>query len=218
MATALDRVMDQAQASADAQVPATIPQNTGGAVATQQAPMRPSLDSQADAAGIQVDAYLTIKDTGFRLGDAKSKLFTELEGTIDLLEVSPIVSVRATNAAGATTFIKSYDGVMTNTGQNFQVAINQLAATHSKVDGPYQTTEIPVVLTKALDGYEVGSTIGITPSITGAKQWGFFYRQLREKNLQRSKVKVKITHLYQTNKSGNEWGVPVFELLGEADD
>lgn len=212
MSSALSRVMDQAAdaAATAGQVPANV--NTYSAPAVAAA--RPSLDAMADSSGITVDAYLTIKDTGFRIGDAKSKLFTEMEGTIDLSQVAPIVSIRATSN-GATSFVKSYDGVMTSTGQNFANAVQQAQATADKVDGPYQTVEVPLRLTKAAGGLDVGKVVGITPSITGAKFWTTFYKQLREAGLQRATVQVRVKHLYQNNTKGNEWGVPEFELLGE---
>lgn len=214
MATALDRVMGQAEeASANFQAPAVTTNNS--LTQTSTAPQRPTLDSIADSAGIQVDEYLTVKDTGFRLGDAKSKLFNTAKVRIDMSEVQPILSVRA-NKAGNTTFIKSYDGVMTSQGQSFEQATAQLRNSHDKVDGPYQTVEIPAELIEAAGGQDAGTRIGITPAITGVKFWTKFYNELRRQNLTGAVVEVEIVHTPQSNRHGNEWGVVTFNLVGEA--
>lgn len=213
--SALASVMDQAAAAADAaqsNLPAT-QQYTGGAVQNYEAPSRPSLDDLADNAGIQVDAYLGVKEAGLRVD--KEAYFQEAKVTIDLNECVPIFSVRA-NRGGSTTFIKSYDGRMTAQGENFQQATERLRSTHEKVDGPYQTVEIPVTLLEDVPGAKKGARLGITPAITGVKFWTKFYSELRSKGLQRSIVTAKIKCIPQTNKNGNEWGVVGFELIGEA--
>jgi hypothetical protein len=212
--SALERVMSQAEdASANFQAPALQTPSNVPAVSNESS--RPTLDSIADSAGIQVDEYLTVKDSGFRLGDAKAKMFTEATVRIDLSEVQPILSVRA-NRAGQTTFIKSYDGRMTSQGQNFEQATAQLRAQNDKVDGPYQTVEIPAELLADAGGVSEGQRIGITPAITGVKFWTKFYNELRKKGLQNSTVDVTIRHKGQVNSKGNEWGVVEFVLIGEA--
>lgn len=216
MSSALDRVMDNAEQAAS-NLPA--PAAAGGQPLTQYQPapvQRPSLTAMADSAGIQVDEYLTVKDTGFRLGDAKNKLFAEARVRINMNEVVPIVSIRA-NRSGNTTFVKSYDGVMTSQGQSLAQVESQLRASHDKVDGPYQTAEIPATLLEDVGGSKTGTTIGITPAITGVKFFTKFYNELRQKGLDTSTVDVKIVHTPQSNKNGNEWGVVAFELIGEAE-
>jgi len=212
--SALDSVIDQATTAADSAT-----SNTGGALVAQPqqgtavATSRPSLDDMADNSGMTVDAYLSVKEAGLRID--KEAYFQEAEVTIDLTAVVPIFSVRA-NRGGSTTFIKSYDGRMTSQGENFQQATQRLQASHDKVDGPYQTAEIPVVLLKDVPGAKKGQTLGITPAITGVKFWTKFYKELREKGLSTSTVKAKITCVPQTNKNGNEWGVVGFELIDRA--
>ena len=215
MSTALDRVMNQAEAAADNFSQPSENRNLTVTSPQSQQLSRPSLESIADSAGIQVDEYLTVKDTGFRLGDAKSKMFDRAKVRIDINEVVPIFSVRATKS-GNTTFIKSYDGAMTSQGQNFQLATDQLRATSDKVDGPYQTVEIPAELLEDVGGQKAGTRIGITPAITGVKFWTKFYNELRKNDLVSATVDVEIVHTPQSNKNGNEWGVVAFEVVGQA--
>lgn len=220
---ALDRVLAQAEDAAENfsanrdLVPAG-----GTAVQTYTAPSRPSLAGMADSAGISVDEYLTVKDTGFRLGDQKG-LFQKAKVRINMREIVPIFSVRATRT-GVTTFIKSYDGVMTSQGQNFAQADAQLRATHDNPTPVYQTAEIPALLLEDVKDngakpvtIEKGTRIGITPPMTGVKFFTKFYNELREQGLEEATVEVNIVHKPQTNKAGNEWGVVEFELIGKAD-
>lgn len=219
MSTALDRVMDQAQEAANA-FPAT---NGGQLQPVSQTlpasqPTRPSLQSMADSAGIQVDDFLTVKEGGFRLGDMKG-YFHEARVRIDLRDVIPIISIRA-NRQGQTQFIKSYDGIMTSQGQNFQQAEAHLRATFEKVDGPYQTVEIPATLLENVEDttpkgvpsttVNAGLRIGITPAITGVKFFTAFYNELRKQGLESAVVDVTIRHKPQHNNKGNDWGVVEF--------
>lgn len=211
----LDQAMDQADAAAAAAPTGQALANpaTGGAVAQAQPIARPSLDDMADNAGISVDAYVTFKYEGMKIGNGK--LFEEFEATLDMTEVAPISQVRATRS-GATTFVKSYDGVSTSTGENFAQKLASLQATHDKVDGPYNTVELPFELLQKVDGADKGQRVGITPPMTGTDEWNNFYRQLRDQGLTKSKLKVKVKHVGRTNRNGNEWGIASFELLGEA--
>src|SRR3546814_12562447 len=60
-------------------------------------------------------------------------------------DVVVISQIRA-NTGGNTTFVKSYDGVTTSGGQNFMAELARLQKTNDKVDGPYDTVEIPFEL------------------------------------------------------------------------
>lgn len=213
---ALSRVLDQAAAAAaEAGTPSTalVPQyQPSTALAT-----RPSLDSMVDSAGITVDQFLTLKYEGFRLGDNKA-LFDRFVASLDMSQVVPILQVRG-NKDGQTTFIKSYDGVMTPQGQNFQQATENLRSRSDKLDGPYQTSEIPLTVLEdfkvGTETVKAGTVIGTTPPITGVKFFASFIKELRAQGLQDSKVKVNVIHLPQSNVKKNEWGVVTFELIGE---
>lgn len=212
--SALDAAMNQAAAAAAA-APATLPTTyASNAPATAGQPLkRPSLDDMADNAGIRVDAYVTFKYEGMKI--ANGKLFEEFDAILDMREVAPIVSVRATRS-GSTTFIKSYDGLTTSTGENFQQKLAHLQATNDKIDGPYNTVEIPLELLHDVQGATAGQRVGITPPLTGVNEWNDFYRQLRDLGLNQSRLKVKVKHKPRTNKNGNEWGVADFVLISEA--
>lgn len=216
MSSALDRVMDNAETAASNLPAPTAPSANAPAQYNPSPVQRPSLTAMADSAGIQVDEFLTVKDTGFRLGDAKNKLFDKAKVRINMRDVVPIVSIRA-NRSGNTTFVKSYDGIMTSQGQSLAVVEQQLRGSHDKVDGPYQTAEIPATLLEDVGGSKAGTTIGITPAITGVKFFTKFFNELRQKGLEEATVDVNLIHTPQSNKNGNEWGVVAFELIGESE-
>lgn len=212
--SALDAVMDQATAAADA-APATsgalVAQDQGSAVQNYSAPAASlSLDDLADSSGMVVDAYLGVKDAGLRIDT--NAYFQKAKGKINIAEVAVIMSVRA-NRGGSTTFIKSYDGRMTSQGENFQQATARLQATHDKVDGPYRTVEVPFLLGEDVPGAKKGQRLGITPAITGVKFWNAFYDEVRKAGLTGETVDVEIECLPQRNKNNNEWGVVGFKLL-----
>jgi hypothetical protein len=222
---ALDSVLQQAEQAAQNytppavvtsgnQVPAAANQNTGGL------PARRSLNDVADSAGLTVDEYLTNKAEGFRIGKEMKGLLEEIIVEIDLSEVSPIfVSRHELN--GNTKFVRSYDGVRTSTGSNFEAEVRHYDAQGYKGSGVYESVEIPAELLEDVKDpksslvIHEGTTIGITPSMTGAKEFAKFVKAVRKVNpaLLDDTVKVKVSHKKRTNSNNNEWGVCVFELI-----
>lgn len=217
--SALDRVMDQAAGAAASFSPPALDTGAGQQLAPAGgagALAKPSMASFADAGGISVDDYLRMDQAGFQIGTDMKKYFEEMTVELDMNEVVPIYSARG-EVGGNTKFIKSYDGVTTPNGQNFQQALAHLEAT-TKCSGVYQTAEIPVVLlddVKSGDGVTVpaDTRIGITPSVTGFKEFQSFVRTLTKAGLQDAVVKVKVKHLMRTNRNNNKWGVAQFELI-----
>lgn len=216
--SALDTVMNQARDAADSFSP---PATTGGS-APALAPQggstlaKPSMAAFAEQAGIQVDLFLRMDQAGFQLGDEMKKYFDSMVASLDMRKVVPIYSARG-EAGGATKFIKSYDGVSTNTGQNFQQAVAHLEAT-TKCTGIYSTAEIPVTLledVKSSDDVTIkaGTTIGITPSVTGFGEFQRFFAEMQERGLEHGKLKVRVVHKMRTNTKNNKWGVATFEFL-----
>jgi hypothetical protein len=216
--SALDRVMDQAaQASENFSPPTLNPAPAGNSVApaASNALAKPSLAGFAEQAGIQVDEYLRMDKSGFQLGEMKKKTFDEMIVVLDMRKVVPIYSARG-EAGGNTKFLKSYDGVTTPQGQNFQQAVAHLEAT-TKCTGIYPTAEIPVILVTPVeaDGITVkeGTRVGITPSLTAFSEFQKFLAELTDQGLENSKLKVKVAHKQRENRNGNLWGVATFELL-----
>lgn len=225
MSSALDRVMSQANEAADnyrpdnANVPATQSGN-GNAVAN-----RPSLDNLMDSSGISVDGYLTLKFEGMKFGDKKG-MFDEAIVSINIPDIVPIVQVRATSN-GQTTFIKSYDGVTTSDGTNFERATEALRNAGNTITGPYNTSEVPFTVLedvilyekgKEADKIEAGTTIGTTPPLTGVKYLAGFLKKMRENGRMSETVKVKLRHVPKTNPRGNEWGVTDFDFIEVIED
>lgn len=224
-ANALDNVMSQAEdAAANFQAPA-IP-GVGHAPAVLPTPAnsnlaKPSMNDFMDSGGMDVDTYFRVKAEGFKVGDTMQGLIDDLIVDIDLTEVQPIYSARF-ESGGNTVFIKSYDGVSTPDGKNFQNEVDRLGRINQKASGIYQSAEIPCTLVDQLADSKKGSSvvieadtrIGLTPSVTGFKPFQSFMRKLRAASPDRlnDTVRVKLVHEKKTNSKNNEWGVLNFEL------
>ena len=230
--TALDNVMAQAEAAAASYVPSvpTIANNDNAVGLVNHggsgALARPSAEAAMDSAGMTVDEYLTMQQGGggFRIGRDMKGLLDEVTVEIDLSDVAYIWSCRS-EVGGLTKFIRSYDGVTTSTGENFAYAVQALKnVPGAKTTDAYQTAEIPATLLEDVEDpkkdssfvVHEGAVIGITPSMTGFKEWTKFLKKLRKTNPDRldDTVTVKLKCIDKTNSKNNKWCVLEFELVG----
>lgn len=211
-----------AEAEAAASSIAPVPYSPPPAAAnTNTALAKPSLGSFVDGGGMDVDEYVKVKPEGFRIGDSMQGLRDEIVVEIDMTEVVPIYSFRV-EVGGGIQFLKSYDGVTTHDGKNFQSECDRLTRVGNKPSGVYESIEIPMELVDDVSDPKKGSSlvfhkgtrIGYTPSITGVKPFRSFTKKLRNQdpNLLSDTVKVRITHEKRT-KGSYEWGVLNFELI-----
>jgi hypothetical protein len=228
--SALDNVLAAAEAAAaNFSPPAVVQASAAGlpVVAANSNSMglsKPTMQDAADASGMVVDTYLTNKAEGFRISKDMKGLLDEIIVEIDLSDVTVMYSSRH-ELNGSTKFLKSYDGARTDTGQNFEAAIRHFDATGYKGSGVYMTAEIPAELVDDVTDpgkgsslvVHAGTMIGITPSLTGFKEFQKFLKKLNKTNpeLADSVVKVKVEHLKRTNSNNNEWGVCTFTLIPE---
>src|SRR3546814_15245014 len=85
----------------------------------------------------------------------------------------------------------------------------RLQKTNDKVDGPYDTVEIPFELAddvkdpKSSAVFEAGLEIGYMPSLTGYKEFQRFVKSLNKKDpaLLEARLKVKFIHEKKTNSN-----------------
>lgn len=221
--SALDNVLAAAEAAAaNFQPPALTTGNAVPAAANQNsnALAKPSMADVLNGGGLSVDHFLQNKAEGFKINKDMKGLLDEIIVEIDLSDVTVIYSSRH-ESGGKTVFLKSYDGVRTDQGENFQAKIAHYDATGYKGSGIYQTVEIPCELVEDVKDPKsslvipAGSTIGITPSLTGFKEFQKFMKKLAKTNpeLVDDVVKVKVEHLKRTNSNNNEWGVCTFALV-----
>lgn len=223
MSTELENLVAGAEEAASnfnpaaANLPATAPAPASTALA------KPTLDNFLDSGGLDVDEFVRLNDSGFKFGDKQQGLFDDAIVTIDMTAVTPIHSFRY-EVGGNTKFIKSYDGMTTSDGRNFQQAVSQASALPGvKTSGIYPTVEIPMTLTERMEdpkkgsavAFDAGTRIGYTPSVTGFKAFQAFAKRLRSENpeLLRSELTVRIIHAVRTNSSNNKWGVLEFERV-----
>lgn len=225
--TALDNVLDTAAAAAAAHTPASAPDtnltlvaDTGTAVAPAAA--APSMDSFRQNAGIMVDEYLYPDKAGLKISKDMKGYLDDFTVIIDMSEVVPISSFSA-EINGASTFLKSYNGVTTVNGQNYQMEQQRLSRQPgAKCRGPFDTVEIPLVLAEDVKDpksnltFDEGTEIGLTPSPTGTKEFQRFLKALAKQDpalAEDGVLKVKVIGKPRKNSNGNEWGVAAFELI-----
>ena len=151
----LDSVLEQAEAAAQAQAAAPpaqalVPMQQGNALAPLAPLGKPNLDTFVNSAGLSVDTYIMVKNTGVRIGNEMKANLDKIPVIIDMLDVTPIYTCRV-EVGGKTDFIKSYDGVVTPKGENFQqsVALRERVP-GAKSSGIYQTVEIPCEIAETI--------------------------------------------------------------------
>lgn len=223
--SALDNVLAQAEAASQNFTPPAIVQGSAqnlpaAANNNSNALAKPTMADVLTGGGITVDEYLQNKSEGFRISKEMKGLLEEIVVEIDMSDVCVIYSSRH-ELNGKTEFVKSYDGARTDRGENFQAKVAHYDATGWKGSGIYQTVEIPAQLVGDVkdpkSGLVVhdGVMIGITPSLTGFKEFQKFVKKLNKTNpeLVDDVVKVKVVHLKRVNNNNNEWGVCTFELI-----
>lgn len=222
--SALDNVLAGAAAAAENFSPPAVTQNNQVPVAQNDNRMgglaKPSMDNFIGAGGMSVDEYLVSKAEGFRIGKDMKGLLDEVTVEIDMMDVIPVY-VSSHETGGQTKFLKSYDGLTTPSGQNFDYAYKAECARNANNKEPYKTVEIPTVLVEDVKDpkspliIHEGTSVGITPSMTGFTHFEKFYKKLLKANpaYADATLKVKVTHTKRTNSRNNEWGVVDFELL-----
>jgi hypothetical protein len=223
---ALQNVLDEAEAAAASNPPVT--NNNVVPIQTQNnalAPLgQPDLQSFVNSGGMTVDQFLNVKPASIRLGDMKTGTIEKIEAIIDMIDITPLYVCRI-EVGGNTSYIRSYNGVTTSRGENFQQAIAlKERQPGAKSSGIYPTVEVPFELAAdVLDnkGNKVGdegATVGFTPSLTGFTEFQRFCKQLGKKDprLLQSRLRVNLLAKTRTNKNGNEWLVIDYEFVGEA--
>jgi hypothetical protein len=215
----LNAVMENAEAAAANYVPPAVVQSQVPMNQSSNVPAKQSLDDALNNGGLLVEEYILSKPEGLKISRDMKGLLESIDVVIDMSDVAVISQVRA-NSGGNTSFVKSYDGFSTSTGQNLEAEIRRLTQSHEKVDGPYTTVEIPVELIsdvkdpKSSLTFAAGTELGYTPSMTGYKEFRRFMKALKKSGRPLDGVyNVRLHTEKKTNSNNNEWGVVRFELL-----
>lgn len=218
MSTKLDDILAAAKANA-ANLPAVSPQTNTNLVQTGSYGAPITMDTLANAGGMDVETYVTVNAFGIRLSKDWTGFIDEFEGTIDLRDVAAFMGIQKTVGKNVDYF-KTYDGVTTTRGENWQQVVNDCKANSQKDAATYPGADIPITLTQgyadpkdAKKVFEADTAVGLTTSITGFKPWKAFYKKLQQAGLSTSVIKVKISHSPRKNAAGQDYGVYEFELL-----
>ena len=220
----LDEVLAQAKSGAANLTPAT----PGTAIQSQPTGSSVSYNMNEDAflngGGMEVDSYIQVKDAGLRLSKDWAGFIDEFEATIDMRDVAFFMGIRR-EVGKNVDYARTYDGVTTSKGENFQQVVSEFKATSQKPADPYRGADIPLVLTQGYadpkdpkKAMEADSVVGLTTSITGFKPWANFHKKAKAAGLGTSVLKVRVSHSPRKNAAGQEYGVCEFELIDIVED
>jgi hypothetical protein len=222
MSTTLADTMNAAREAAQ-NLPAT-QDATGTAVATS-APdatvFSTGLDDFLSGGGIRPDKWLQIKDTGIRIDRDEKAFVTEFTGDLDLSDVKLFWGSRAEFAGNNVQYAKSYDGKLTDKGENFNQVLAEFKANSLKDASPYRGADILVTLdqdvTQGKTEIAAGTKVGYSTSITGFAPFQTFLANMKKQGKLRAEgdgdiVRVKVTHDMRTNNKKQDYGVLLFEL------
>jgi hypothetical protein len=222
MSTTLADTMNAAREAAQ-----NLPANqdaTGTAVATS-APdatvFSTGLDDFLSGGGIRPDKWLQVKDAGIRIDRDDKAFVTEFTADFDLSEFKLFWGSRAEFAGNNVQYAKSYDGKLTDKGENFNQVLAEFKAGSVKDASPYRGADIIATLdedvTQGKTVVPAGTRIGYSTSITGFAPFQTFLANMKKQGKLRAEgdgdiVKVKITHQLKTNPKGQDYGILLFDL------
>jgi hypothetical protein len=193
--------------------PALVPQSGGNAVAYNM-----SQDAFLNPGGMEVETYLQVKDAGIKLNKDWNGFIDEFEAILDMRDVQFFMGIRK-EVGSNVSYAKSYDGVTTSRGENFAQIVEEFKRTSQKPADTYRGADIPLTLCagykdpKGKGEYEADTVVGLTTSITGFKPFASFARKLAAAGLDKTQVKVKVTHSPRKNAAGQTYGVCEFDVL-----
>jgi hypothetical protein len=183
------------------------------------------LDDFLTGGGIRPDKWLQVKDAGIRIDRDDKGYITEFTGDLDLGEVLLFWGARAEFAGNNVQYTKSYDGVTTTKGENFNQVLADFKANSMKNADPYRGADIQVELTEdVVQGkatIPAGTKVGYSTSITGFAPFQSFLASMVKQGKARSGpggtivgevVRVKVTHEVRTNKANQDYGILQFAL------
>jgi hypothetical protein len=218
----LQSAMDAAKEAAN-QVPAV--QDTQGALAPMS--FGTSLDDFLSG-GMQVDAWVQVKDGGIRLNRDEKAYIEEFEAELDLNTVQLFHGVRAEFAGNKVEYAKSFDGGKTTTrGESFASVCAHYKANSVKPANPYRGADMVLVLTKdVVQGkttIPAGTRIGYTTPITGFAPFQTLLKGLAAEGKLTDagggrltptgeNPTVKLVHERRTNDQNQDYGVLLMEL------
>jgi hypothetical protein len=222
----LEETMAAAREAAQ-NLPATTTQDsTAVATTAPQQTYSVGLDEFTTGGGIRPDKWIQVKDAGIRIDREDKAYISEFEGELDLSTVALFMGSRAEFAGNNVVYAKSYDGVTTTKGENFNAVVAEFKANSLKDASPYRGADVLIELTDDVtQGKAVipaGTKIGYSTSITGFGPFQNFLQTMVKAGKARSgpngsiigdTIRVKVTHELRTNKAKQDYGVLQFSLV-----
>ena len=187
---------------------------------------RTTAASFLDNARVNVDVFLKIDKTGpMRIGSAKGQI-GEFEAVLDCSKLAFPMMVRYGD--NPTVYAKTYDGGATvqDSPTTWQRHLELAQASKpGKQSAPFDTVDLALRLVSDVTGYELGKSeivgkagqlVGYTPPYTGVATVHALLKEVRARggDIEKSKVRVKVTGTSKSNKAGQPYGIVELTFLG----
>jgi hypothetical protein len=215
-----------AQAKAAQQnLPQTAPAPTSTAVALPA--KRQTAADFLNSARVNVDHFLKVSADGDMRFGSNAALIPEFEAVLDCSKLTYLDMV--VYGANPVVYARTYDGGASVQGSPvpWQTHLERAQFLKPGKQGePFKTADVVLRLETDVAGFEkgkpvagvgkAGQAVGYTPPYSGTSPFMELLKaiQLAGGDVERSKVKVKVTSKSTTNKGGTKYGLVEYEFLG----
>lgn len=225
MTNAIDAAIKKAQELNQnaASVPAVSEETSGNSVAHYSAPAKMKTMDDLGSAGFDVDTFLEAKsEDGFKV-KGKNGLFDSIRVAIDATDGKGIQVFEGIRYGNPAVYKKTFDGYKEAQGGLWSDAVKQA----QRVDPAVRTYEGADLTMVALEEVKnakgevivsVGDRIGHSTAVTTKANLKALTDAISAAGLRGKNVEVIVKHDKRTNKNGQSWGVPLFELVGEIEE
>lgn len=204
----------QAEAAKNQSVETYTPQPA----AAYQAPRLMTFDDLSGS-NLDVDDFIQVNEFG--LGVKKQKLLgSKFRASINTQLGTGIQVATAIRYGNPSVYAKTYDNVKAVQGGSWQEVLNKANLVDPKAT-PYTSADLNFTLIEdmlAHDGKTVlaekGTTLGYSTSATGRANVKAFTDEVARLGLTGEVVEVEVTSEPRVNKTGDQWGVLKFQLIG----
>lgn len=202
-------------------VPTTVVGSQPGTqVASYGPPVKPTMNTAMQSAGIRPDIWLKASEHGLTLGADKKTLYTEILVEMDLTEDKGFYVKTSIRFGNPAQYFSTYDGETCDKGGSWASALTRVQSIDPKAK-PFYTADFKATIVespKTLAGkpsdIPAGKVLGHTLSLTNFREFQEFYEKCVADGYGNQRVLVKLGSKMGENTAGNTWGLVTFELVG----
>lgn len=218
--SAIDAAMAAAEKASEQVAPASanLPaQQTTGSAVTYPVSGRKITTDDRIGGGLNVDHFLKFTSGGMiQVGQDVNSVFKTLKVCLDLSEVQAGFGINYEDAAGTLHYIRTTDGVSTDTGGNWEEEVAKARRIKPSIK-PYNSWQVPFVLAEDAAPGKIGDRVGYTTVWSSFKTFSPVYDEAVKRHGKDAVVEIELTCQIAQNANKKTYGQAKFALLGEAD-